>query len=165
MQVYVSLGSSVGTTLTVHWKYVSCAGQYAVISGNDTVACEPCPSGAVCDPTLHAASTVLDDNSSVSVAVGGTVVRQSVLHDVVVQQSIVAGRGWWASDSSAGLTYYPCAIVDACLGGVNDSRATCGQGYTGTVVCGDVVHVRLVACDVGDARVCVCDVRGTRARM
>lgn len=56
---------------------------------------------------------------------------------VVQLSSVVAQRGFWSQPSSD--RFYPCPVADACLPGVNGSRSTCAEGYTGIVcsVCAD----------------------------
>jgi hypothetical protein len=91
-----------------------------VLSGNDTIACEPCPEGGDCS-----------GGTLTSVLTGAPGAGNSV----VQQQHIVARQGYWASQNSSGLTYYKCPNTNAvtCLQGVNGTRAKCAAGYRGLV--------------------------------
>ena len=121
VQMRGRLFSAYGRTVTESWTHVVCpAEQYAVLSGNDTIACEACPEGGDCSGgTL----------TSVLAGVPGAA------NAVVQQQHIVARQGYWASQNSSGLTYYKCPNTNAvtCLQGVNGTRVTCAAGYRGLV--------------------------------
>ena len=49
-------------------------------------------------------------------------------------QLITAQPGYWASETSDGLTFYKCPLVGACLPGSNGTRASCAVGY-GYIAC------------------------------
>ena len=100
-QVRSRLFTTVGTSVIIPWSHVVCSSdQYAVVSGNDTVSCAPCPVGGDC--SLGAALSAADVMPPGAVAAN----NGSVLSEVVVEDSIVAQSGYWASSLSTGLVYY-----------------------------------------------------------
>ena len=130
LQVRTMLFSSPGATTTLSWSFVRCAGdQFTVFSGVDTVQCERCPTGGDCSGT-----TLPSDMLTVNTSQG------AISTQVVVQQHIAAQSGFWASDASDGLTFYKCPLPEACLPGVNGTKAQCATGYAG-VLCS--------VCDIG----------------
>ena len=121
------LFSSPGATTTLLWSYVRCADdEFSVFSGVDTVTCQSCPSGADCSGSTLVSSLLAN-------AAGSTNGSGSVTAAVVVQQSITAQPGYWASSDSDGLTFYACPNPNACLPGVNGTRSQCATGYTGVL--------------------------------
>ena len=127
LQIRGRLFSSYGTVDTERWTHVVCsAEQYAVLSGNDTIACQPCPEGGDCS------------GGTLTLLLAGA---SGAGNAVVQQQHIVAREGYWASQDSSGLTFYKCPNTNAvtCLQGVNGTRAKCAAGYRGLVcnVCDD----------------------------
>jgi hypothetical protein len=138
LQMRGRLLSAYGRTVTERWTHVVCSTlQYAVLSGNDTIVCRPCPEGGDCSggtlPLLLAAAP-------------------GAANAVVQQQHIVAREGYWASQNSSGLTYYRCPNTNAltCLQGVNGTRTKCATGYRGLVcnVCDHGCVLRQPACCV-----------------
>ncbi len=121
LQIRSRLLSAYGRTDTEAWNHVVCSTlQYAVLSGNDTVVCLPCPEGGDCSGGTLA---------SLLAAVPGAA------NAVVQQQHIVARQGYWASPNSSGLAYDKCPNTNAvtCLQGVNGTRSRCAAGYRGLV--------------------------------
>ena len=118
-------GSS-GADLALQWTYVVCSSsQYAVISGNDTITCESCPSGADCsgNDQLQELPSSLMSGATTSAGVVG----------VVTQSAVAAQPGYWASSDTNSLNFYPCFNPAACLAGSNGTRSKCATGYTGTL--------------------------------
>ena len=121
LQIRTRLFSSVGSDTAVQWTFVRCsATQYGQLSGLDTLTCLPCPVGADCSG-LGGEVPLVSSNGT----------GADSLQGVVQVSQIVAQPGYWASATSAGLTYYRCPIPEACVSGGNGSRAQCATGYMG----------------------------------
>ena len=159
IQVRTKLFGGVGLATTVVWTFARCAAtEYSVLSGNDTLTCEPCPVGADCSgdvlySTLVSSaagntSTNSTNNDALETEFGspggsGVISELDFQNTVVVQQKdIVAAPGYWASSSSSGLVYYPCPILGTCLSpqseladrgvaAVVGQKAVCKGGYKG----------------------------------
>ncbi len=121
-QVRARLFSSTGQSSTVQWTHKTCrVTEYAVLSGVDTVSCEPCPEGGDCSGSTQ--------RSLLEAAPGPS-------NRVVQLQNVVALGGYWASSQSDGRSFVKCrtsSSVQACLPGVNGSKVTCAEGYSGTI--------------------------------
>ena len=120
------LQGSSGADQTLQWTYVVCSSsQFAVISGNDTITCESCPSGADCsgNDQLQELPSSLMSGATTSAGVVG----------VVTQSAVAAQPGYWASSDTNSLNFYPCFNPAACLAGSNGTRSKCATGYTGTL--------------------------------
>ena len=118
------LQGSSGADQTLQWTYVVCSSsQFAVISGNDTITCESCPSGADCSGNDQLQEL---PSSLVSGATTGVV-------GVVTKGAVSAQTGYWASSDTNSLNFYPCPNPAACLAGSNGTRSKCATGYTDTL--------------------------------
>ena len=110
-----------GSPLVLSWTYVVCSSdQYAIVSGNDTIACAPCPEGGSCAAAAAAAAGVTADVD----------LPASLSSGVVVQQTILAQPGYWASADVTDTKFYTCPVAQACIGGkrwraVGDVVACC----------------------------------------
>jgi hypothetical protein len=126
----VRLFADHGAVTALTWTHVVCGvDEYSVLSGNDTVACLPCPEGGDCSGATLSPLLAIAPGSA---------------NDVVLQEHVVAREGWWASQTSSGLAYYKCLnnFAVTCLQGVNGTKVQCAAGYTG-VLC-DVCAVGYV---------------------
>ena len=140
LQVRARLYSSTGRPLTLQWTYLRCrTDEYAVFSGVDAIACEPCPLGGDCTGDALPAAELVPDGVLASVVaeesevVDGGNAKVVAASAVVQQKHITARPGYWAPDDSDGLTFYECPAAYACLQGGNGSRAQCAQGYSGVL--------------------------------
>ena len=87
LQVHTLLFSSQGVDTALQWTYRACAvDEFGVVSGNDTVTCQPCPQGGSC------AQSPLPSTDAFA--------------GLVTQADILAQPGFWASPTSDGLTFY-----------------------------------------------------------
>jgi hypothetical protein len=121
LQVRAKLFSSVGPDATFQWTYRRCAStEYAIITGNDTVTCEPCPDGGDC--TVAAAVRGHPGDPAMVSSGNTSVLEEGGLFNVVQQQHIMAQAGFWASQTANGLKYVArgsrvVACVCVCWGG------------------------------------------------
>jgi hypothetical protein len=110
LQVRASLGGTFGDVAAYQWQHLLCeSNQYSVLL-RDSVTCVACPAGGDCTP------------------------RPKEGVSVVTLSDVISRKGYWASQSSDGTSYYQCPLATACLPGANGTRSVCATGY-GHVAC------------------------------